>query len=77
VRAPAGFDRRDPVRRQRVVSDEELGVFPGENIVGHDGKLVGVAQGAAQRQQERGLSAANRSADADGERPCLVVPADR
>ena len=40
-----------------------------EDVVGDDGDLVIVAQQAAEREQQRGLAAADRSADADGERP--------
>ncbi len=42
-----------------------------------DGDVVVVAQGAAQRQQQRGLAAADGSADADGESAGVVVTLDR
>ena len=42
-------------------------VLPREDVVGDDGEAVVVAQRAAEREQQRGLAAADRTADADGE----------
>ncbi len=47
--------------------DEELRVFAREDVVGHHAEAHRVAQGAAQRQQQRCLAAADRPADPDGE----------
>ena len=47
VWAAAGFNTYDAVRRQRVVGDEELGVFFGIDVVGDDRALIAIAQAAA------------------------------
>ena len=38
VRAAAGLDGGNPLGRQRVVTNQELGVLPGEDVVGDDGE---------------------------------------
>ena len=43
----AGFNADDAVRRQRVVGDEELGVFFGIDVIGDDRELIAIAQAAA------------------------------
>jgi hypothetical protein len=50
------------------VPGQELGVLAREDIVRHDTQPQRVAQRAAQREDQRGLAATNRSADTDGER---------
>ena len=47
VGVAASFNADDAVRRQRVVGDEELGVFFGIDVVGDDGELIASAQAAA------------------------------
>ena len=59
---------------QRLVADEELAILPREDVVGHGGEVHAVAQPAAQLQHQRRLAAADRPADADGERPPRVIP---
>ena len=77
MRAAAGLDRADPLGRQRVVAHQELGILLREDIVRDDAQLIAIAQPAAQRQQQRGLAAAHRPADADGERAAAVIAALR
>ena len=60
-------------RGQRVVADQELGVLAREDVVRHDAEPQVVAQPPAQREQQRGLAAADRAADADGERRVAEV----
>ena len=62
---------------KRVVAGQELGVLPREDVVGDDGELVIVAKQPAEREQQRGLAAADRAADADGERPAREVAGER
>ena len=52
---------------ERLVALQELGVLAGEDVVGDDAEPHAVAQRAAEREDERGLAAADRAADADGE----------
>ena len=77
MRAAARFDGADALGRQRVVAHQELGIFLREDVVGDDPKLIAIAKRAAQREQQRGLAAAHRAADADGERSRAVVAALR
>ena len=67
MRAPAGLDRADPLGGQGVVPDEELGVLAGEDVVRHDRERARVAERAAEREDERGLPAPHRTADAHRE----------
>ena len=73
MRTAARLDRANALGRQRVVPHQKLGVFPGEDVVGDDAKLVTIAKRAAQREKERRLAAADRPADADRERPRAIV----
>ena len=59
-----------PIRSagERLVAHEELGVLLREDVVGHDREVVVVAEQPAEREQQRRLAAADRAADADGER---------
>ncbi len=77
MRTAAGFDRRDPFGGERLVPHQELGVFLREDVVGDDRELVVLAQQAAESEEQRGLAAADRAADADGERPRRVVTRER
>ncbi len=75
MRAPAGFHRPDPLPGQRFVAHQELRVLASEDVVGHHAEADLVAQGAAERQHQRGLAAADRTADSDGERAGTEVAA--
>ena len=44
VRAAAGLDAHDPLRRQRAGAGEEFGVFLGVDVVGDRGDVVAVAE---------------------------------
>jgi hypothetical protein len=65
VGAAAGFHADDPLGGERLAAHEELHVFPGEDVVGDDGELVGVAHGLAKAVEKGGLARAYRTADAD------------
>ena len=67
VRAAAGFDGSDLRGGKRFVAVEELGILAREDVVGDHAEPERVAQLAAQREHQRGLAAADRTADADGE----------
>ena len=71
VRAAAGLDAEDALGRQRAGAGEELGVFPGIDVVGDRGDVVAVAQALAQRIHQRGLARADRAADADAQGTAL------
>jgi len=77
VRAAAGLDGADPGERQGLVPGEELGVLAREDVVGHHAERAAIAKRAAQRQHERGLAAADRAADPDGERALREVAGER
>ena len=77
VRAAAGLHRGNTLGRQRVMARQELGVFPGEDVVRHDRNLAAIAKQPAQHQEQRGLAAANRSTDANGEGPACEVAGER
>src|SRR4030095_10376574 len=77
VRTAAGFDRADALDWERVVAHQELGVFPGEDVVRHDAKLMVVAKPPAERQEQSGFAASDRASDADRERPRAKIPALR
>src|SRR5207244_12485568 len=47
---------------------QELGIFFGVDVVRHHRDLIPVAQRAAQRERQRRLARADRSADADAQR---------
>src|SRR5438876_7786892 len=57
--------------------DQELGIFAREDVVCDDAETVVVAERLAERQQQRSLPAANRSADPDGEAAHGVVAGER
>jgi hypothetical protein len=77
VRTAAGLDRADAVLVERLVADQELGVFAREDVVGDDAEAVGAAKLLAERQHQRGLAAADRAADADREAARRVVARER
>src|SRR5690606_23764823 len=68
VRAAAGFDADDALRRQRLVPHQELRVLLGVDVVGDRRDVVAPAQRAAQRQHQCGLAGADGPADAHPER---------
>lgn len=59
MRTAARLDGTDPRRRQRPVPHQELGVLPREDIVGHRGDAVLLAQCQAQGQHQRRFAGAN------------------
>jgi hypothetical protein len=68
VRAAAGLDAHDALRRQRAGAGQEFRVLARVDVVGDDGDVVRAAQAAAQPLGQRGLAGAHRAADADPER---------
>ena len=67
VRAAAGLDAEDALRRQGIVAHQELGVLAGVDVVGHRRDLVALAQAPAQQQRQRGLAGTDRPADTDAQ----------
>ncbi len=75
VRTAAGLHRPDALGGERLVADQELGVLPGEDVVGHHAEAQPVAQQPAQREHQRGLPAPHRATDPHGEgAPAGVAP---
>ncbi len=68
VRAAAGLDAGDAVRRQRAGAHEIFGIPLGVDVVGDRGDVVALAQPLAQRVHQRGLAGPDRAADADPQR---------
>ena len=68
VRATAGLDAQDPLRRKRAGLDQNAGVLLGVDVVGDGGDIELVAQALAKLLHERRLAGADRAADADAER---------
>ena len=61
-----GFDRRNPRRIDQAGAAQAFGILPGDEVVGHDGKIDAAAlQHRDQRLDQRGLAGADRPADAD------------
>lgn len=54
--AAARFDGDDAGGGERVVAVQELGVLAGEDVVGHGGEGVGVAQGGEEGEEEGGFA---------------------
>jgi len=54
--AAAGFDAEDAVSCQGIVFEEEVGVFSCVDVVGDDGDVIVVFQGAAQLAQQGGFA---------------------
>ena len=67
VWATAGLDTHDAIFRQRLCADQNLLIFFGVNIVGHDGDVVGVAQAFAQGFDQRSFAGTDRTTDADAQ----------
>ena len=65
VRAAAGLDTGDALRRKRAGADQVLSVPLGVDVVGDGGDLIAFAQMLAQRIHQRGLARPDRAADAD------------
>src|SRR5580700_5733232 len=87
MRASAGFDAGNAIRRQRSRAHQEFGVPFGVDVVGDRGDVVALAHRLAEQVHQRGLSRADRTSDADTKRavrtshlnrpPVFVVPAKR
>jgi hypothetical protein len=65
MRAATGLHPDDALGFERVISDQKLGVFPGVDVVGHNGHFIVFTHGAAKRQRECGFARTDRSSDAD------------
>src|SRR6516165_6287492 len=72
MRASAGLDGSDALRRQGPDAHEILGVPFGVDIVGNRSDLVPPAQSFAQRVHERGFARSDRATDADAERTVRI-----
>ena len=68
MRAAAGLDADDALRRQRAGAGQELGILLGVDVVGDDGDVVAVAHVLAEAIDQRRLAGADRPADADAKR---------
>src|ERR1700722_9768496 len=73
VRASTGFDGANAFRFKRLVLREELTVLPRENVIRNCGDAHRFPQSSAELQHQGRLSAAYRSADANGERALVEV----
>src|SRR5216683_3260603 len=71
VRAAAGLDAGDALRRERARAYQELRILFGIDVVGDDGDGVALAHMLAQTVDQRGLPRADRAADADAQRPVM------
>src|SRR5215469_2980921 len=67
VRAASSFHGADSFRLERLVFREKFPVFFGKNIIGHGRDTYGFTQPLAELQHQRGLTAADRTADSNGE----------
>jgi len=56
VRAAAGFYAQDAIRWQRIVLEQEIGVFAGIDIVGDDGDIVVVSQRGTELFEQSGFT---------------------
>src|SRR5262249_26047285 len=65
MRTSARLDADDAIVGQRLTADQKLHVLTREDVVGDDAEPVALAHGLAERIDERRLSGADRSADAD------------
>src|SRR4029077_19225961 len=77
VRTAARLDGADSMCVEGLVSDEKLRVLAREDVVGDDAEAVRAAQPLAEREHQRGLAAADRSSDADGEAARRVIARQR
>lgn len=77
VRTATRLHRANALSRQGIVAHEEFAVFLGENVVGDGGDIQPVPEALAELKHEGGLAAADRAADADGERTLLEIPVKR
>jgi hypothetical protein len=68
VRATAGFDAGNPVRRQRSGSNEEFRIPFRIDVVGDRGDVVALPHRLAQQIHQSGFSGPNRAPDADAKR---------
>ncbi len=65
MRATAGFDTENAVGGQRIVLEQEIGVFTGIDIVGDHGDIVVVAQCRAELLEQGGFAGADRATHAN------------
>ena len=75
--AAAGLDSLDPVGLKGLVADQELGILPGEDVVGYGCETEALPQFLAERKQQGCLAAADRSTNPDGEGATAVISAGR
>jgi hypothetical protein len=67
VRAAAGLDAGNAVRRQRARAHQELRIPFGVDVVGDRGDVVALPHRLAEQVHQRGLAGADGTADADAE----------
>ena len=72
VRAAAGLDADDAVRRQRARAHQKLRIPFGVDVVGDRGDVVALAHRFAEQVHQRGLARSDRAADADTKRAMRV-----
>src|ERR1051326_7057551 len=65
MRAAAGLDAGDAIRRQRARAYQELGIPFGVDVVGDRGDVVTLAHRLAEQVHQRSLARSDRTADAD------------
>ena len=65
MRAPAGFDAANTLRRQRPLADQELRIFFRINIVCDDADAIAAGKFTAQAIDERSLAASHRTRHAN------------
>ena len=73
VRAAAGLDAGDALRRQRAGAGQEFRVLARVDVVGDDGDVVRAAEAPAQPLGQRRLAGAYGPADADPERSVVLM----
>src|ERR1700722_608495 len=71
VRTAAGLDAADAFGRQRTAAGQKLGVLAGIDVVGDRDDLEALAHALAEMVHQRGLAGADRSANADAQRPAI------
>jgi hypothetical protein len=74
VRAASCLDCSDFLRFKCAMSDKELSVFFGENVVRYRGKPYLFAKVLTESQHERGFAATDGPADPDGECALGEIP---
>ena len=72
VRAAAGLDAGDAIRRQRSRAHQKFGVPFGVDVVGDGGDVVALAHRLAEQIHQRGFSRSDGATDADAKRAVRV-----